>query len=424
MMFMTGIILVQKIVQTTIPLIMIIIMFAIPSQNAESSSGNTQVILFTKGFAHEYAVGTTVHLEGQILKVSQLPHTGIAYAHYQLIIVNGTGNPIKEGRTNSQGLFFIDWVATSPSPGISEVNLVAKFSGNWTYADSQSPPLTLTISSPVIPAPSPDIPTRLVIFNDTQLALQVRNGSGLGDIQVNPILKLDSGSPLNTSQVSISVDGNNAATVSSNQWSGDIFVGNGTHKIQGYFPQTVDTKNAIIYKKSINATYYSLSPKQITTPSNNIPTNSTPSIFIQLPSPSQLALPDPSSIISGILTIFILAIIGFLIYKRKQDKTKKQREKELEEIRKIIEEEQHKKEKENLDNQGLAGFDAYLILGLSRNATCEEVKAKHRELIKQKENSLNNMLNMSKEEVMRLTKIQSDLNKARDQIFNEKNCGN
>jgi len=68
-------------------------------------------------------------------------------------------------------------------------------------------------------------------------------------------------------------------------------------------------------------------------------------------------------------------------------------------------------------------FNAYRILGLSKNATCEEVKAKYKELMSKKENKLHNILNMSEEEVKRITKIQSDINKARDQIMNEKNCG-
>lgn len=68
------------------------------------------------------------------------------------------------------------------------------------------------------------------------------------------------------------------------------------------------------------------------------------------------------------------------------------------------------------------GFDSYKILGLSRNATPQEVKARHKALMRKKENSLNNMLNMAEEDVKRITKIQSDINKARDQILSEKNC--
>lgn len=112
--------------------------------------------------------------------------------------------------------------------------------------------------------------------------------------------------------------------------------------------------------------------------------------------------------------------------RQKQAEEKRRQEKEIEEIRRKQEEERQKREWENQSNsrQNIqTQFDPYQVLGLSRTCSCAEVKARYRELITKKENSLNNMLNMSEEEVVRRTKIQSDINKAREQIMNEKNCG-
>jgi hypothetical protein len=75
---------------------------------------------------------------------------------------------------------------------------------------------------------------------------------------------------------------------------------------------------------------------------------------------------------------------------------------------------------EPIINNGLEW--AYWILGLSRTCSCGELKARHRELITKPENSLTNMLNMSKEEITRRTNIQSDINRAREMIRDEKNC--
>ena len=74
------------------------------------------------------------------------------------------------------------------------------------------------------------------------------------------------------------------------------------------------------------------------------------------------------------------------------------------------------------DNQVKGSDWAYRILGLSRTCSCEEVKSKYKELITKKENSLHNMLNMSEEEITRRTKIQSDINSAREMIRDEKKC--
>jgi len=97
---------------------------------------------------------------------------------------------------------------------------------------------------------------------------------------------------------------------------------------------------------------------------------------------------------------------------------------EAEEIRRKQEQERKKRSQEDQYKPReivKTGFDSYTILGLSNNATCQEVKARYKELIKK--NSLHGMLNMSKEQIERITKIQADINKAKDEIMKEKGCG-
>ncbi len=88
--------------------------------------------------------------------------------------------------------------------------------------------------------------------------------------------------------------------------------------------------------------------------------------------------------------------------------------------RKQEEERKRLQEEQALRKASSQEFNPYRILGLSRDATCEQVKAKHKELIKK--NTLGGLLNMSPEERERKTKIVSDINRARDQIWDEKKC--
>lgn len=301
-------ILMQKIVHMTISSIIIISIFTIVPQYAQSSNGNTHVILFTKDYSREFTAGQIVHLEGQIIQAQSSSPTGIANAYYQIIDAN-TGNVITQGNTDSQGLLFMDWTASSSLPGTSKVNLIVRFAGGGGFDASDSPPLELTISSPV--SSTPAITTPSYVYHNTQLSVQVRDGSSPGYVQVNPILRVDSGSTLTTTQVSISVDGSNVSTIASNQWSGNIFVGSGTHKIQGFVPQTRDSNNnSVIYKSTNYVTDYTIS-SQTSTLNNNPPPNNSPSIPSQSSQPPSFTNnPPPSQDFTVVAIVVIAAIIA------------------------------------------------------------------------------------------------------------------
>ena len=249
----------QKIVHWVIPILVIISLFTITPQYVQSANGNTHIILFSKDYTREFTAGQTVHLEGQIIQNQSPNPSGVANAHFQIIDA-GTGTVIMEGNTDNQGLLFVDWIASQSVPGKSEVNLIVRFAGGGGYDPSDSPPLTLTISSPSspsTPSTSSENITPSFVYHNTQLSIQVRSGSSPGYVQINPTSKIDSGSLLTTTQVSISVDGNNITTISSNQWSGDIFVGSGTHNISASIPQLTDSRDEhVIYRESSGSITY------------------------------------------------------------------------------------------------------------------------------------------------------------------------
>jgi len=80
---------------------------------------------------------------------------------------------------------------------------------------------------------------------NTQLSLQVSDGSRSGYIKVYPKLTYDYGNSLSKT-VAIYVDGAYKTTVSSNQWSGDINVGSGPHNIQAKFSESRSSNNNAI----------------------------------------------------------------------------------------------------------------------------------------------------------------------------------
>lgn len=65
-------------------------------------------------------------------------------------------------------------------------------------------------------------------------------------------------------------------------------------------------------------------------------------------------------------------------------------------------------------------FNPYLILGLKRDVSCDEVKFKFKELIKK--NNLSGIVNMSSQEKETKEAIVRDIIKAKDMIFKEKGC--
>jgi len=78
------------------------------------------------------------------------------------------------------------------------------------------------------------------------LSLQVDGGSSPENIKVNPELTNGTGSKLSTSLVEIYVNGNYSTKVSSNQWSGDIWVGLGNHTIKASAPEITDPSDSLV----------------------------------------------------------------------------------------------------------------------------------------------------------------------------------
>jgi len=106
-------------------------------------------------------------------------------------------------------------------------------------------------------------------YYDTDLSLQVRKGSSLGSINVNPTLSYDGGNSLSSS-VSINVDGVYKTKVDSNQWSSNIQVDGGPHNVQAFFSEMIDPSNRAIIYQSSNSGIQSIvtsSPSAISIPS-------------------------------------------------------------------------------------------------------------------------------------------------------------
>ncbi|MGI0026615.1 MAG: hypothetical protein ACREAD_02090 [Nitrosopumilaceae archaeon] len=229
-------------------LIAIVLVFVAPNQYAESSHGNTNVVLYSKDYTTAFDVGQVVKLAGTVIQdVTDRP-SGLTHVHYQIIDAD-TRSVIHDDYTDDQGLFYWDWTANTPSGGSGVVRLVAYFPGAGEFDSSESPPLVLTIISIAPP----------VTYHTTQLTLQVKDGSSPGTIQVEPGLTMDSGGLITTPDISISIDGNNVVKVQSNQWSADISVGSGTYTIVARYPQESDNNNSnVFYKTSTDSKYYTV----------------------------------------------------------------------------------------------------------------------------------------------------------------------
>lgn len=96
---------------------------------------------------------------------------------------------------------------------------------------------------------------------------------------------------------------------------------------------------------------------------------------------------------------------------------------ENEEIKRMQEAERKKREQEHKQKQvekPTGEFNPYVILGLKRDVSCDEVKVKFKELIKK--NTLSGIVNMSSQEKASKEAIVKDIIKARDMIFKEKGC--
>ena len=88
-------------------------------------------------------------------------------------------------------------------------------------------------------------------YYDTRISLQINDGSRYGYAKVYPQLTTTFGQTVQSSDISIYVDGKYATKVRANSWSSDIYTDSGRHNIEARFSETISSSNnAITYKTS------------------------------------------------------------------------------------------------------------------------------------------------------------------------------
>ena len=153
-------------------------------------------------------------------------------------------------------------------------------------------------------------PTPTINYYNTKLTLQVLDGSSTGYVQVYPKLTYGSGDLLGTPDISIYVGGIKKTQVSSNQWSSNIFVGDGTHTIRAGFSAHEDSKDSsVTYRASTsNTETFSVGSSPIISPP-------TP------PPPPPLPPPPPDySAIYAVIGVIVVAVVGVGIALSKRKK--------------------------------------------------------------------------------------------------------
>lgn len=122
--------------------------------------------------------------------------------------------------------------------------------------------------------PSPNmkvtIPLKKNVF--TNLSLDIRDGTCQGCIQVKPTLTDENGNKIDSSRISISVDGSSSQSgLTTNQWSWNFSPGYGSHQIKAeFYGETSKSNKAISYIKSSDSEGYTIkkitsTPKQSST---------------------------------------------------------------------------------------------------------------------------------------------------------------
>jgi len=148
-------------------------------------------------------------------------------------------------------------------------------------------------------------------YYDTQMSLQVQDGTTHGYIKVKPTLTYSSGTKLPTKDISIYVDGKFKTKVSSNLLSSNIYAATGSHIIKASvaeFPNTFDS--SIRYKASSDTETYDISV--ISQPAPGSPFSS-PSVRSQS-SDSFLI----EYVIIGVAIVAAAAGVGIALSKRKK----------------------------------------------------------------------------------------------------------
>jgi len=144
-----------------------------------------------------------------------------------------------------------------------------------------------------------------ITYYDTNLSLQVQDGTNQGYINVKPTLTYSSGNALSTNSVSIYVDGKYSTKVASNQWSSNIYAGSGAdHTIKASVPEIPSNSNTSIkYRASSDTVNYFV--KAATTVSSGSRSTSSESFPIEY-------------VIVGIVIAAVAVGIGIALSKRKK----------------------------------------------------------------------------------------------------------
>jgi len=156
------------------------------------------------------------------------------------------------------------------------------------------------------PKPAPTTPT----YRNTFLSLQIQDGSSTGYVQVYPKLTYGSDSTLGTKDISIYVGGNLKSQVSSNKWSSNIWVGDGSHRIRADFSAHEDSKDSSVTYRASTSNTYTFSVKSS-------------SIIPQPPPPRPSPPPSPpDSFPIGLVAVAVVMVavagIGIKLSKRKK----------------------------------------------------------------------------------------------------------
>jgi len=115
-------------------------------------------------------------------------------------------------------------------------------------------------------------------FVNTNMSIDVKDGSKVGFVKVFPKVTDSSGKNISFNSISLYIDGVYKTKISSNQWSQDIYSKSGTHNFESEFSQTTSSNNkAIIYKKSTDVTSFTVKsppPKQTSSTTSHSTENS------------------------------------------------------------------------------------------------------------------------------------------------------
>lgn len=175
-----------------------------------------------------------VKFKGRLFATDGRNTSGIPYADIIISdknLMDGTNafsGMIASGKTDKNGNFEISWwTFEHPTAKNSKDSIwtpVAYFFGNEQF---QSTSGGMGLKSFIVIEPSfeePRISKYLDTYSNTDLSLEAKYSINDDYIMVYPSLKDEFGNEISASNIQIIVNGNYKATVSSNQWSAEIFV--------------------------------------------------------------------------------------------------------------------------------------------------------------------------------------------------------